>query len=136
MLYYVGRDITRWIEQCLDFIEREPELRTAGLKPQSFAEHLIKNPPPPVEAKLRKWGVGDFRAIFSRALGLNAVLADAPSRETLNDEFVRSYFRYADQMYTCWASQTTFSAVSDFPLEFDIFASGEYSRLLEREWSE
>jgi hypothetical protein len=26
--------------------------------------------------------------------------------------------------------------VSDFPLEFDIFASGEYSRLLEREWSE
>ena len=136
MLFYVGRDINRWIDQCMDFVAREPELRDSGIRPQSFAAQLVKNPPAAVEAKLRKWGVGDFRSIFSRALGLNAILADVPPREMLNEDFVRNYVRYADQIFQCKQSQTEFVNLSDFPLEFELFASGEYSRMLEREWSE
>ena len=135
MLFYVGRDINRWIEQCMDFVERQPDLKDAGIRPQSFAAHLVQNPPAGVEAKLRKWGVGDFRSIFGRALGLNAILADAPQREMLNEDFIRNYHHYADQMYQCKQSQTVFANLSDFALEFDIFASGEYSRMLEREWT-
>jgi hypothetical protein len=135
MLFYVGRDVSRWIEQCMEFVERQAELRGSGIRPQSFAALLVENPPAAVEAKLRKWGVGDFRSIFSRALGLNAILAQVPPREILNDDFIRNYFRYADQMFQCWQSQTTFANLRDFALDFDIFASGEYSRMLEREWS-
>jgi len=135
MLFYVGRDINRWIDQCMDFIVRQPELREAGIRPQSFAAQLVHNPPAAVEAKLKKWQVGDFRAIFTRALGLNAVLADVPPREMLTDDFIRNYYRFADQIFQCTQSHTTFANLNDFPLEFDIFASGEYSRMLERQWS-
>ena len=135
MLYYVGRDINRWIDQCMDFIARQPELQSAGIRPQSFAAQLVQNPPAAVEAKLKKWQVGDFRSIFSRALGLNAMLADVPPREMLTEDFIRNYYRFADQIFQCTQSQTTFANLNDFPLEFDIFASGEYSRMLERQWS-
>src|SRR4051812_46144772 len=37
MLYYVGKDIERWISQCLEAVERIPELRAQGLGWQSFA---------------------------------------------------------------------------------------------------
>jgi hypothetical protein len=135
MLFYVGRDINRWIDQCMDFVARQPELKNAGIRPQSFAAQLVQNPPAAVEAKLKKWQVGDFRSIFGRALGLNAILAEVPPREMLNDDFVRNYYRFADQIFQFTQGQTTFASLNDFPLEFDIFASGEYSRMLEREWT-
>ena len=135
MLFYVGSDVNRWIDQCMDFVARQPELQHAGIGPQSFAAMLVHNPPAAVEAKLRKWQVGDFRAIFSRALGLNAILADVPPREMLQDDFIRNYYHFADQMFQCKQRQTTFASLDDFALDFDIFASGEYSRMLEREWS-
>ena len=30
MLFYVGKDLIRWIEQCIELVERSPELSTAG----------------------------------------------------------------------------------------------------------
>src|SRR3982751_3700050 len=30
MLYYVGKDLLRWIEQSTEFVSREPALRTLG----------------------------------------------------------------------------------------------------------
>lgn len=135
MLFYVGRDVTRWIGQCMEFVERQPALQGSGIRPQSFAALLVDHPPAAVEAKLRKWGVGDFRSIFSRAIGLNAILAEVPPRQMLNDEFLRNYVRYADQMFQCYQGQTAFADLRDFGLDFEIFASGEYSRMLERAWS-
>jgi len=136
MLFYVGKDLVRWIEQCLEMVERSSELRGAGLNYQSFAAYLVNRTPKEVEAKLRKWGVADYRAIFSRALGLSAILATAPDRTTLADEFVRNYYRYADQLYVLRQGESPVVDVSGFNFEFDIYASGEYSRMLEREWAE
>src|ERR1700694_4908874 len=93
MLFYVGKDILRWIEQCLEHVDRQPDLRNAGIRFQSFAAYLIHNTPAPVQSKLRKWGVADYKAIFTRALGLNAILTDVPDRYMLADEFVRNYYR-------------------------------------------
>jgi len=136
MLFYVGKDVGRWIEQSLDYCDRQPDLRDFGIRHQSFAALLIHHSPPPVQAKLRKWGVGDFRSIFTRAIGLNALLADMPPREYLSDEFIRNYYRYADSIFQCRQTQIAFPDISELGFDFDIFASGEYSRMLEREWAE
>ncbi len=136
MLFYVGKDVVRWIDQSLDFCERQPELKDAGIRYQSFAALLVNHSPTTVQTKLRKWGVGDFKSIFTRALGLNSMLADIPPRPFLSDEFVRNYYRYADQLFQCRQNQISFPEINEMGFEFDIFASGEYSRMLEREWAE
>lgn len=136
MLFYVGKDVLRWIEQCLEHIDRDAELKALGIRYQSFAAYLVNHTPAAVQAKLRKWGVADFRAIFTRALGLNAMFASSPERELLSDEFVRNYYRYADQIFLCRQGQAQFPDIAGCGFEFDIYASGEYSRMLEREWEE
>jgi len=136
MLFYVGKDLTRWIEQSLEHVERQPGFRDSGIKFQSFAAYLVHAMPASVQAKLRKWGVADFKSIFMRALGLNAILAAVPERGTLADDFVRNYYRYADAIFLCRQSQVPFTDITHMNFDFEIFASGEYSRMLEREWSE
>jgi hypothetical protein len=136
MLFYVGKDLTRWIEQSLEHVERQPGFRDSGIKFQSFAAYLVHAMPASVQAKLRKWGVADFKSIFMRALGLNAILAAVPERGTLADDFVRNYYRYADSIFLCRQSQVQFTDITHMNFDFEIFASGEYSRMLEREWSE
>jgi len=134
MIYYVGKDVIRWVEQCLELVAREPRLRDAGIKSQSFAALLVDDPPEVVRSKLRKWGVVDYKHIFSRALGINAIFAEAPLREQLANEFVRSYYRYADQAYTCFMESTPYAPIRGADFVFDLYASGEYSRMLEQEW--
>ena len=136
MLFYVGKDLVRWIEQCLEHIAHDPDLREMNIRYQSFAAYLVAHTPAPVQAKLRKWGVADYKSIFTRALGLNSVLAAVPGRDEFADEFIRNYYRYADQMFACRQAQAQFSEITDLGFEFDIYASGEYSRMLEREWAE
>lgn len=135
MLFYVGKDLIRWIEQSLEHVERQPYF-DSGIKFQSFANYLVNNTPPAVQAKLRKWGVADFKSIFMRAIGLNAILAEVPERGVLADDFVRNYYRYADAIFQCRQSQTQYTDIAAMNFDFDIYASGEYSRMLEREWSE
>jgi hypothetical protein len=136
MLYYVGKDLARWIEQCLEFVERNQSAMPAGICFQSFAGLLIQDPPSGVQAKLRKWGVADYKSIFSRALGLNTMFAAAPPREVLSDEFVRSYFRFADQIFQSKLGECDFTPVGSREFHFELFSSGEYSRMLERSWEE
>jgi hypothetical protein len=136
MLFYVGKDLVRWIDQCLEHIAREPELRDSGIRYQSFAAMLVNHTPQTVQAKLQRWGVADYRSIFTRALGLNTLLGSAPERRQLSDEFVRNYYRYADQLFLSRQSQVAFSGIEELGFDFEIFASGEYSKMLEREWAE
>src|ERR1041385_2094234 len=50
MLFFLGRDVTRWINQCLEFIEREPELAGPDdLRAQSFIGLLTVSPPQSVK---------------------------------------------------------------------------------------
>lgn len=89
MLCYVGKDVSRWMEQCMEAVARDHALSGAGIRAESFAALLVEDPPGNVKQKLQSWGVADHRTIFSRALGLNAVFADPPPRETLSDSFIR-----------------------------------------------
>jgi hypothetical protein len=134
MLYYVGKDTVRWIEQCLDLISREQALRSAGIEWRSFASLLVDDPPVTVHAKLASWGVTDHKVIFSRSLGLNSVFSDAPRRETLSDEFVKDYHRYTDQMYACRMNGSRFPRLQPAQFPFELYASGEYASMLSREW--
>ena len=135
MLFYVGKDVMRWIEQCLEVVLREPDLRESEIEAQSFASLLIDQAPPAFREKLGAWGVQDYRAIFSRAIGLNSVFLDVPQLDQLAFEFIRNYHYYADQLFACWKNARTYSRLRAEDFEFDLYASGEYSRMLEREWS-
>ncbi|MBV9771225.1 MAG: hypothetical protein JOZ32_16765 [Bryobacterales bacterium] len=136
MLYYVGKDLARWIEQCLEFAARNASDLPRGICFQSFAALLIQDPPTGVQAKLRKWGVGDYKSIFGRALGLHCLFAIAPPKEVLSDEFVRSYYRFADQIFMSKQSECDFTPLKSCEYHFELYSSGEYSRMLERSWSE
>lgn len=136
MLFYVGKDLTRWIEQCMDFVSREESLQNTGIESQSFASLLMEDPPAPVREKLRSWGVVDYRSIFSRAIGLNAVFSTPPGRESLSEGFIRHHYRYADHMFHCRQELKPFTKVRGTDFQFEMYASGEYTRLLERQWEE
>lgn len=64
MLYFLGKDVYRWIEQCLEWGARTAEWRDAELHPQSFAGLLTSEPPAAVREKLIRWGVSDYSSIF------------------------------------------------------------------------
>ena len=134
MLFYVGKDLLRWIEQCMDLVDRDEELKRTGFCYQSFAAILTEDPPRNIREKLKNWGVADYKSIFTRALGLNAVFNDVPQRQLVTDEFIRHYYRYADQLFACRQLLWSFGDIKPMQFEFDLYASGEYSRMLEREW--
>src|ERR1700704_1532762 len=136
MLFFVGKDLLRWIAHCLDFVGSIPELKYAGISEQSLAEFLVQNPPEGVRAKLRAWGVFDYKSIFSRAIGLNAVFCEPPDEDHVSTEFIRNYFRFADHMFACRQQMQAFTEVTVDNFHFEIYASGEYSRLLEKSWGE
>lgn len=134
MLFYVGKDLLRWIEQCMELVERDEELKRAGFCYQSFAAILTEDPPKKIREKLKNWGVADYKSIFTRALGLNAIFNEVPQRHLITDEFIRHYYRYADQLYACRQLLWSFGEIKSAQFDFDLYASGEYSRMLERVW--
>jgi hypothetical protein len=136
MLYYVGKDLVRWIEQCVEFAEHHQDQLPRGITAQSFAAMLVKDAPANIQEKLRKWGVADFKSIFTRALGLQYVFAAAPPREILGDEFLRNYFKFADQMFAVKQGEHEFTPLAASDFQFELYSSGEYSRMLERVWGE
>ena len=134
MLFFLGKDVYRWIEQCMDCVGRFPELEAARLEPQSFAGLLTSNPPENVKDKLTRWGVSDYTSIFSRAIGLRSVFCQPPPFESLAEKFLRGYHRYADALYQCYMDSQPHPKIEPANFQFEIYASGEYSRLLEKEW--
>src|SRR3954452_20281301 len=59
MLYFLGKDVFRWVEQCVEWAGREPAAAPAELYAQSFVSLLISSTPVPVKEKLARWGVAD-----------------------------------------------------------------------------
>jgi hypothetical protein len=136
MLFYVGKDLVRWIEQCLEFTARQPQLACRGYRFESFAAYLVYDPPAGVQEKLRRWGVADYKGIFSRALGIQSVFAEPPARESLAPEFLRYYYKFADQLFATRLHLVRYPPIDPAEFDFALYASGEYARLLEREWAE
>ncbi len=68
MLFYLGKDLSRWLDQCMEVVDRDEDLRQSGIQRGSFASLLVEDPPAQVQEKLRSWGVVDFKTIFRRAL--------------------------------------------------------------------
>jgi len=134
MLFYVGKDLDRWLDQCLEIVERDDDLRRAGITQGSFIHLLIEQTPTEIREKLMRWGVADYKAIFSRALGLNAVFTGVPTLETVNPGFIRHYYRYADQLFHARQNLETVKSLQPEAFHYDLYASGEYSKLLESEW--
>lgn len=136
MLYFVGKDLFRWISQCVDFVARTPELQQGGITGQSFADYLVHRTPGAIDAKLRGWGVSDYSALFARAIGLHAVFREPPVPGALSPEFLRGYHRYADAMFLCYQAEHEFARIGEPKFAFEFYASGEYSRMLEERWTE
>jgi hypothetical protein len=137
MLFFLGRDVMRWINQCLEFAERAPELAGPGdLRAQSFVGLLTASPPQSVKEKLIRWGVADYVSIFARAIGMNAAFVEPPPSDLLSEEFLRSYHRYADSLYRCYMESQAYRVIHSSNFHFELYASGEYSRMLESQWSE
>ena len=135
MLFFLGKDVFRWIEQCVEWGQRVPELSGAEIRPQSFAALLTADPPEAVKEKLVRWGVVDYVSIFTRALGLNAMFIQPPVFDSLAEEFLRNYHRYADFLYQCYMESEPYRTVAPANFHFDLYASGEYSRMLESKWA-
>jgi hypothetical protein len=135
MLFYLGKDVFRWIDQCVDWTVHVPELENLGIDQQTFARLLTSNPPAAVREKLVHWGVADHQSIFSRAIGLHVLFEQPPDFDGLTKEFLRNYHRYADAIFRCYLEAQTYSVVPPANFLFDLYASGEYSRLLESQWA-
>lgn len=134
MLFYIGKDLLRWADQCMDLAERNEPLRGAGIRRESFVALLVNDPPANVDQKLRDWGVYEYKRIFSRAIGMHAVFETPPECDSLSPDFIRYYHRFADELFACRQQLFPFTPISSANFQFELYASGEYSRLLEQEW--
>lgn len=134
MLFYIGKDLSRWMEQCTESVQLSGIEELKGLKAESFAMVLVQQIPDAVRTKLESWGVLDFSALFRRSIGLHAVFAEFPTVERFAPEFLRRYHRHLDS----WFEQRIRDSGCERPLAgrfaFDLFASGEYTMLLEQSW--
>jgi hypothetical protein len=134
MLYFLGKDVFRWLDQCVEWSERIPALKDTEIHPQSFARLLTSSAPTDVKEKLVRWGVADYASIFSRSIGINSLFAAPPALESLAENFLRNYHRYGDSLFRCYMDSQTHRTLQPEHFHFSLYASGEYSRLLESEW--
>ena len=136
MLFFVGKDLLRWIAQCVDLVSRTEELGAQGIREQSFVTLLIYHTPEVVLQKLRQWGVANPQSVFSRALGIAEIFREVPSIEHLSDSFLLRYHSFADHLFVCNQHLTAFTEITSANFHFELYASGEYLRLLEKQWGE
>jgi hypothetical protein len=135
MLCLIGKDLNRWLEQCVEVAAVDPEL--AGLRESSFVEVLLFAPPTPVLQKMRIWGIKNFQLIFSRAIGLNAVFPHPPSASDVSESFLRDFHKYADALYDARLKvEETAATQNENTFTFEIYASGEYSSYLQKAWEQ
>lgn len=135
MLFYVGKDVLRWAHQCMEAAERAEDARE-GVRPESFIALLVEDTPAAVEQKLRRWGVHEYKRIFSRGLGLHAIFERLPEQDLLCEDFIRYYYRFADELFAWRQRLFPFTRIRAADAEFELYASAEYSKLLERQWEE
>jgi hypothetical protein len=136
MLFYIGKDISRWTEQCAESVTASGLFDGRRILPETFAVFLIQFVPSHVRTKLESWGVLDFCALFRRSIGLHAVFEEIPSSEAFSPDFLRKYHRHLDQWYEARLKSVAFDRPGPEDFTFDLYASGEYTMMLEQSWGE
>ncbi|MDE3197363.1 MAG: hypothetical protein KGN84_13520 [Acidobacteriota bacterium] len=132
MLLFLGKDIFRWLQQCVDCVARSES--NTRFSEQSFAALVVEQPPAGVREKLERWGVTDRRAVFSRAIGIHTLFASPPPIETLSPTLLKNYHRFADHAYICFQHLRPFEELTSKEFEFEIYASEEYAQMLSDQW--
>ncbi len=135
MLYFLGRDVLRWIEQCVDFAQRTPGLDKRGYRSQTFAAFLVDHTPDEMVQKLKVWGVGDHRSVFSRAIGVTCSFVNPPDLNTLSPLFLENYHRFLDFLYICYQNLNPFTEAMAKEFSVEMYASAEYSQMLSDQWA-
>jgi hypothetical protein len=135
MLYYIGKDLIRWAEQCAEVASASEHFAGRRIKAETFATYLVQYLPDHVRTKLESWGVLDFCSIFRRSIGLHTVLQEMPSVEGFTPTFLRRYHRFLDQWYEQRLKDTPFDRPQPAEFAFELYASGEYTLMLEQSWS-
>jgi hypothetical protein len=64
------------------------------------------------------------------------MFSEVPEKSLLAEDFLRNYYRYADHLFTCSQSARSFLLIRSLQFDFELYASGEYTRMLERQWQE
>ena len=59
-----------------------------------------------------------------------------PLAETLSDDFLRNYHRFADHLFACTERLEPFALIHAANFQFDLYGSGEFSRILAEQWGE
>jgi hypothetical protein len=62
------------------------------------------------------------------------VLSDLPQQATFSPDFLRRYHRYVDAWYEQRLRDTQFDRAQAGEFTFDLYASGEYTLMLEESW--
>lgn len=135
MLFYIGKDLIRWTEQCAETVMLSISPGERRIRPETFAVLLVQCVPDHVRSKLEGWGVLDFAALFRRSIGLHSIFSDLPAASGLNPDFLRRYHRHLDNWYEQRLREATFDRPEPDEFMFDLYASGEYTMMLEQSWS-
>ncbi len=134
MLCFLGKDLDRWVGQCLEMAPGGPDLQ--GVKEASYISMLLFDPPESVTRKMHEWGIGRYQIVFSRALGLNLVYPFPPVAQALSESLLRNFHIYADTLFDLRLKMGAGEELHGQECQFEIYASNEYSKLLERSWRE
>lgn len=135
MLFYIGKDLTRWMDQCSETANASGNFSDIRIRPETFAVVLVQHVPAHVRAKLEGWGVLDFCALFRRSIGLHMVFQDFPSVDAFTPDFLRRYHRHLDQWYEYRLKESAAHRPEPSEFTFDLYASGEYALILEQSWN-
>ena len=132
-LVYLGKDIFRWIGQCLDHMKRSAEV-DVRCNAQLFSALIVDSPPVAVREKLASWGVSDRRKVYSRAVGMRCLFEDPPDINLLSPEFLQSYHRFADSAYVRFECLAEHISLDSGRFDFQIYSSQELWRILSDQW--
>ena len=136
MLFYIGKDLLRWMDQCADCASVNDRFFGRTMRPETFATFLIAHTPSQVKLKLGGWGVVDFTSLFRRSLGLHTVLQGMPAASDLTPHFLSRYHRHLDVWYQCRMQERQYDIAEAHEFTFDLYASGEYTLMLEKSFDE
>ena len=132
MLCFIGKDLTRWLEQAAELATTNPVL--AGATEASLIRLLLFDAPAAVIRKMRAWEVGNYQLIFSRALGLNSVFGNPPSADQVSVGLLRNFHAYADALFDARLKLNPGVEIANEDVDFTVYASAEYIALLEKSW--